>query len=74
MTTARRSTPVLLWPFVALWVLVGFVLRTIGRALCALLGLGLMAVGVALTITVVGAIAGVPLAAFGLLLIARSIF
>lgn len=74
-TAARpRSTPLLLWPLVALWALVTFVLRTAGRLLCAVLGLALMAAGVALTMTIVGAILGVPLAAFGLLLLARSVF
>jgi len=71
---AVRSTPWLLWPFVALWALLGFVLRAIGRILCAVIGLALMAAGVALTLTVVGAVAGVPLAAFGMLLLARSLF
>jgi hypothetical protein len=73
-TAVHHSTPLLLWPFVALWALLGFVLRAIGRILCALLGLGFMAAGVALTMTVVGAVVGVPLAALGLLLLARSLF
>jgi hypothetical protein len=73
-TAVNHSTPLLLWPFAALWALLGFVLRTVGRILCALLGLALMAAGVALTMTVVGAIAGVPLAAFGMLLLVRSVF
>ena len=73
-TAAERETPLLLWPFVALWGLVGFVLRTVGRILCAVLGLALMAAGVALTLTVVGAIIGIPLAAFGLLLLVRALF
>ena len=73
-TAAERETPLLLWPFVALWGLVGFVLRTVGRILCAVLGLALMAAGVALTLTVVGAIIGIPLAAFGLMLLVRALF
>jgi hypothetical protein len=73
-TAADRETSVLLWPFVMLWALVGFVLRAVGRILCAVLGLALMAAGVALTLTVVGAIVGVPLAAFGLLLLVRALF
>jgi hypothetical protein len=73
-TAADRDTPVLLWPFVMLWAFVGLVLRTVGRILCAVLGLALMAAGVALTLTVVGAIVGVPLAAFGLLLLVRALF
>jgi hypothetical protein len=73
-TATERATPVLLWPFVMLWGFVGFVLRTVGRIVCAVLGLALMAAGVALTLTVVGAIVGVPLAAFGLLLLVRALF
>jgi hypothetical protein len=73
-TAADRETSVLLWPFVMLWALVGFVLRAVGRILCAVLGLALMAAGIALTLTVVGAIVGVPLAAFGLLLLVRALF
>jgi hypothetical protein len=73
-TAADRGPSVLLWPFVMLWAFVGFVLRAVGRILCAVLGLALMAAGVALTLTVVGAIVGVPLAAFGLLLLVRALF
>jgi hypothetical protein len=73
-TAAGRETPVLLWPFVMLWAFVGFVLRAVGRIVCAVLGLALMAAGVALTLTVLGAIVGVPLAAFGLLLLVRALF
>jgi hypothetical protein len=57
-----------------LWALLGFVLRTVGRIICAFLGLALMAAGVALTLTVVGAIFGVPLAVLGLLLLTRALF
>jgi hypothetical protein len=73
-TATERDIPVLLWPFVMLWAFVGFVLRTVGRIVCGVLGLALMAVGVALSLTVVGAIIGVPLTAFGLLLLVRALF
>jgi hypothetical protein len=73
-TTTERAVPVLLWPFVMVWTFVGFVLRAVGRIICAVLGLALMATGVALTLTVLGAIVGIPLAAFGLLLLARALF
>ena len=73
-TAVSSSTPWLLWPFVMLWALLSFILRTVGRILCALLGLAFMAAGVALTLTVVGAIVGVPLASFGLLLLVRALF
>jgi hypothetical protein len=69
-----RRVPFLLWPFYALWRLVTFVLLTTGRLLCVLLGLILVAVGVAVTLTVLGAPLGVPLALLGFLLLARAIF
>lgn len=75
MSTAvgARTNP-LLWPFVAIWALLGFALRAVGRMLCVLVGLLIMAFGVALTLTVVGAIVGIPLAAFGTLLLVRALF
>ena len=69
-----RRVPLLLWPFYAIWRLLTFVLELIGRLLCALLGLGLMIAGVAITLSVVGAIIGIPLAALGFLLLVRAIF
>jgi hypothetical protein len=51
-----------------------FAVRVLGRLLAALLGFALMAAGIALSLTVIGAIAGVPMFVFGLLLAVRSIF
>jgi hypothetical protein len=73
-TTAGSGTPWLLWPFVMLWAFLAFIVRTIGRIICVVLGLALMAAGVALTFTIVGAIVGVPLAVFGFLLLVRALF
>ena len=70
---ARRA-PWYLWPFHAVWRLLSFVLNVTGRLLCAVLGVVLMAVGVAITLTVVGAPLGVPLAALGFLLAVRAFF
>ncbi|MEM7501576.1 MAG: hypothetical protein AAF417_06010 [Pseudomonadota bacterium] len=64
----------MLWPFVAVWRLVTFVLVLTGRLLCAILGLLIMAIGVAVTLSVVGAPLGVPLAVFGVLLVIRALF
>ena len=72
--TKPRKIPILLWPFYALWRLLTAILELIGRFLCAVLGFGLMAAGVAMSITVVAAPLGVPLAAFGFLLIVRALF
>lgn len=64
----------ILWPFVALWRLVTFILEMTGRFVAILLGFVLMAVGVLVSLTVVGAVVGVPLALFGLLLVFRGLF
>jgi hypothetical protein len=70
----RRSYPWIFWPFVALWDLLTFILRAIGRVLAVILGLLLMIGGIALAATVVGAPLGVPLALFGFLLMVRGFF
>jgi len=73
-TRANRSIPLLLWPFYALWRLLTFVLEVTGRIICAVMGLALMAVGVMLSISVIGAPVGVPLAVLGFLLLLRAVF
>lgn len=74
MSSSVRSTPWLLWPFVAVWGLVTWILRITGRLLAILLGLILMVVGVVVSLTIVGAILGVPLAILGFLLVMRGLF
>ncbi len=69
-----RDVPILLWPFYAIWRLLTFVVELIGRLLCGVLGIGLMAAGIAITITVLAAPIGIPLAVFGFLLLVRAIF
>jgi hypothetical protein len=69
-----NHVPILLWPFYAIWRLLTFVLELIGRLLCASLGIGLMIAGVAITLSIVGAPVGIPLAALGFLLVTRAIF
>jgi len=72
--STEKHVPILLWPFYAIWRLLTFVLEFVGRLLSALLGIGLMAAGVAITLSVVGAPLGIPLAAFGFLLLVRALF
>jgi hypothetical protein len=74
MSDADQKVPVLLWPFYAIWRLVTLVLKLVGRFLCAIMGLALMAVGVTVTFTVIGAPVGIPIAVFGFLLLVRAIF
>ena len=70
----ENSVPLLLWPFYAIWRFVTFVLVLVGRLLCALLGIGLIAAGVAVSLSVIGAVLGIPLAALGFLLLVRALF
>jgi hypothetical protein len=63
-----------LWPFYAIWRLLTFVLNVVGRLLGSILGLGFMIAGVAITMSVVGAPIGIPLASLGFLLLLRAVF
>jgi hypothetical protein len=69
-----RDVPILLWPFYAIWRLLTFVVEIVGRLICALIGLALMAAGTAITITVLAAPIGIPIAAVGFLLLVRAVF
>ena len=71
---AKKAESWFLWPFVTVWNLLALVLNITGRVLAGILGVLLMIVGIALTMTVAGAPVGIPLAVLGLLLIIRSIF
>lgn len=69
-----RRVPLLLWPFVLVWRLLGLVLNVTSRIICALLGLLLMVAGVAITMSIVGAPAGIALSVLGFLLLVRALF
>jgi len=71
---SERRVPVVLWPFYALWRLLTLILGLTGRIVAGVLGLVLIAVGVLVSATVVGAPIGVPLAVLGLLLLFRALF
>jgi hypothetical protein len=49
-------------------------LNITGRIICTILGLMLMVAGVAISLSIVGAIIGVPMASFGFLLLVRALF
>jgi hypothetical protein len=72
--TEKKKTPWFLWPFVAIWRLLGFILELTGRLLGVVIGLVLVIVGIVVTLTVVGAVVGVPLIVLGLMLMVRGIF
>ena len=72
--SANNDVPILLWPFYAIWRLITFIFNVIGRVFSALLGLGLMMAGVAITLSIVGAPLGIPLASLGFLFLIRALF
>lgn len=74
MTASSKSTLILLWPFVAVWNLVTFILKMTGRLVLIILGLVTMILGVVVSLTVIGAVVGIPLFVFGFLLVMRGIF
>ncbi len=72
--SARNNVPILLWPFWAIWRLITLIFELTGRFVAILIGIVLMVVGVIISLTVVGAIVGIPLALFGFLLVMRGLF
>lgn len=73
-TPARHRAPWILWPFAAIWDLLAFILQITGRVLALVLGVALLMLGVVLTLTVIGAPLGIPVALLGFLLLVRSLF
>ena len=69
-----KNTYWLLRPFIWLWNLIASIVMLTGRLVAVVLGLALMLVGVILTITVVGALGGIPLFIIGLLLVVRGLW
>jgi hypothetical protein len=74
MGSLTAKAPWFLWPLTIVWDVATSILVLVGRIICAALGLALMAVGVMLTMTMVGAWVGVPLATLGMLLMVRALF
>jgi len=75
MTTAQKQhVPWYLWPFWAIWMLVATIVEMVGRFLAIVIGLVFMLVGVLVSLTIIGAIVGIPLAIIGFLLVVRGIF
>lgn len=72
--STESQVPWILWPFYAVWKILTLILNITGRIICVVLGLALMAAGVAISLSIIGAIIGVPLASFGFLLIIRALF
>lgn len=62
------------WPFLALWRLLATIVELTGRFVAMILGLVFIIVGVIVSLTVIGALVGIPMAIIGLLLFLRGIF
>jgi hypothetical protein len=73
-TQTKQHVPWYLWPFVALWRLITTIVEMTGRFVALTLGLVFILVGVLISLTIVGAIVGIPLAIVGVLLFLRGIF
>jgi hypothetical protein len=73
-TESKQHIPWYLWPFAALWKLLAVIVELTGRFVAMVLGIVFIVVGVIVSLTIVGAIIGVPLAIVGLLLLLRGIF
>ncbi len=71
---AEREFHWILWPFVAIWRMLTWVLRVTGRIVCAVLGIAFMAIGVAISLSIVAAPLGIPVAVLGMLLMIRALF
>lgn len=74
MTAHKQSIPWYLWPFAAIWKLLSVIVEMTGRLVAMILGIVFIIVGVIVSLTVIGAIIGVPLAVIGLLLFFRGMF
>ena len=70
----NKKSPWFLWPFMAVWDLLALILNITGRILAGILGVALMIVGIALTMTIDAAPIGIPFAVLGFLIMIRSIF
>ncbi len=73
-TTQKKQIPWYLWPFAAIWKLLAVIVEMTGRFVAMVLGIVLVIVGVIASLTIVGAIVGIPLEIIGLLLFFRGMF
>jgi hypothetical protein len=74
MPHRKHHTHWILWPFIALWKLLAGLIGLTGRLAAVIIGAVLMLVGGIVSLTVVGAVIGIPLAVLGLLIILRGLF
>ena len=74
MTTQAKPAPWYLWPLIGIWKLVTTILELTGRFVAIVWGLVLVLAGVLVSLTLVGAIIGIPLMIVGGMLVIRGIF
>lgn len=72
--TEKKQHPWYVLPFIALWKLITGIVEFTGRLVAVILGFVLLLVGILVSLTVVGAIVGIPLAIVGFLLVLRGLF
>ena len=70
----RHHIPWILIPFWALWQLLAGIVSFTGRLIAVVLGAVLILVGILISLTVIGAIIGIPLTLLGFFLILRGLF
>jgi hypothetical protein len=73
-TETKNHIPWYLWPFAALWKLLAVIVELTGRFVAMVLGIVFIVVGIIVSLTIIGALVGIPLAIVGLLLLLRGIF
>jgi hypothetical protein len=59
---------------VAIWRLVAGIVELTGRLVAVILGAVFMIVGAIISVTIIGAVVGIPLAILGFLMILRGLF
>ena len=74
MAHATKHTHWIWWPLIALWRLLATIVELTGRFVAIVLGLVLMLAGFLVSLTIIGAIVGIPLIIIGLMLAIRGIF
>lgn len=74
MPHPNHHTHWILWPFIALWKLLAGLIGLTGRLVAVIIGAVLVLTGGIVSLTVVGAVIGIPLAVLGLLIVLRGLF
>lgn len=70
----EKHTPLLLWPFVAIWRLLTWILGLTERLVAVILGFLCLIVGILVSATVIGIVLGAPLIIVGAPLILQGLF